>query len=288
MAASRSHLLNCRMQSAYMPEALQQREASRILAASAEAVRLASLCSGAPAAPAHATQASAHERADARRSLGMVTPGTYNPRNPRGICFSHRVGAVLEAEARRRCLTHPVWYSATEAKEVGLVPVEAGVSVVLGMELLLRPLAAFLDSDARALLQEVKLPTSKTKRDHTFTAEFDGRPYERPQYLFHEKWKQTNSKHINSALVRRRLHFGLPNDLWVHASDVARFQLALHPNVVAATLSVDLAAEPAKPQETSGPSDATFDQSEGAAYAAVRVCDGTTETLYCRQMLESA
>jgi hypothetical protein len=251
-------LARCRMTSEMMPAAAAQRSAAQELARTAEKHRLGH----------HGEEASAAVVGDAAavrpatRKHGGITPANYIPRNANGEPYGFRVAAVLDAEARLRGLSHPVWYTAAEATSIGLKPAEMGIFVNLGQELTLRPLEAFGTADVKHLLNTFRLPTRKQGRDTVFTASFDGRPYDRPFYMCQRKWRQTNSNKINSELVEARVQRQLTRDLWLDSKD-------------AQILGLELVKDAQSPEEAIR-----------SRFGAITVNDGSTVQLFTKEMLD--
>lgn len=277
-------LRRCRMDSAYMPERMAQRDAARFLAETAEASRIKiNMSSGSggdidddipPTATITPLRRTVEEGIEARRRAGVVTPARYIPRTPDGTCFTHRVATLLEEEARRRCLRGSVWYTAAQLQELfpGRSALEPGVSVALGVQVTLVPLDAFVASEVRALLAEFKLPKKAAASNYNnnaacFTACFDGRPYARPWMLRGEKWRQTNTNAINSELIKARLARSLDSDLWIDVAVAERLHLT-----------------PVNMVPSRDDPDATNISSDGR-YAPITVDDGNLQVLFTEDML---
>ena len=273
------------MDSAYMPERMAQRDAARFLAETAEASRIKiNMSSGSggrrdiddtipPSATITPLRRTVEEGIEARRRAGVATPARYIPRTPDGTCFTHRVATVLEAEARRRCLRGSVWYTAAQLQELfpGRSALEPGVSVALGVQVTLVPLDAFVASEVRALLAEVKLPKKAAANNNNaacFTASFDGRPYARPWMLRGEKWRQTNANAINNELIKARLARSLDSDLWIDVAVAERLHLT-----------------PVKVMPSRDDPDAANSSSDGR-YAPITVDDGNLQVLFTDDMLK--
>jgi len=217
LAPRATALCLCRMDSEFFPTLHAKRDAARLMAQTAERARVANSAdegTSATSADVGGKQTAA-EGAALRAKLGIDTPLRYYPRDGSGNAFSHRVSAVLEAEARMRRYRSPVWLTADEVKRTGRVPLEPGVSVAVGVAMRLLPLEAITDGDARHFLADNRLPKRKSGVDHTFVATFDGRPYDRPWFFVSGKWRQTNRKAINNALVEAAVKRGLPGELWI-------------------------------------------------------------------------